>query len=77
MDVSMEDRIHMSVDLLVAMTVEEIAEKEKRDPSDVFPEFLESRTASMLYDEDTKFWWNGPSHIAEVYEKEKKAFEKV
>ena len=60
-----------AIDLAAALTVLEIAENELRDPSDVLPEFLASRTARMLYDPSLKLWWDGPSAIAERYMIEK------
>ena len=56
-----------AIDLTIAMTVQEIAETENRDPSDVLPEFLASRTARLLYDPAAKLWWDGPSDIAERF----------
>ena len=61
------ERENAAVDQLIAMAVEEIADAEKRDPSDVMPEFLASHTAEMLYDTGTKLWWDGPSSVAEQY----------
>ena len=61
------DRENAAIDQLIAMAVEEIADTEMRDPSDVLPEFLASRTAEMLYDTSTKLWWDGPSSVAEQY----------
>jgi hypothetical protein len=60
-------RENAAIDQLIAMAVEEIADAEKRDPSDVIPEFLGSHTAEMLYDTSTKLWWDGPSSVAERY----------
>ena len=70
MDVNMDERIHMSVDLLIALVVQEIAEDDGRDPSDVLPEFISSQTAKLLYDEDSKAWWDGPSAVADAYRTE-------
>ena len=44
------EREKNAIDLAAALTVQEIAETEHRDSSDVLPEFLSSRTARMLYD---------------------------
>lgn len=52
------------------LVVDLIASKECRDPSDVLPEFLASDTAALLFDETSKFWWCGPSDIAENYRQE-------
>ncbi|MBQ6503626.1 MAG: hypothetical protein IJI57_06910 [Flexilinea sp.] len=71
MDEITEEKENNAIDLVIALTVEEIAGIEQRDQSDVLPEFLSSRTAQMLYDRSTKLWWDGPSSIAERYMIEK------
>jgi len=59
-----------AINLLAMMVIEEISRKECRDPSDVLPEFLASDTAALLFDETSKFWWSGPSAIADNYRQE-------
>ena len=49
-----KERMDYTIDLLIAMVVEEIAEE----------------TGKFLYDETTKLWWSGPSYIAEMYMQE-------
>ena len=65
------ERENGAIDLLIAMVVEELADHEGRDPSDVLPEFLASHTAEKLYDRSTKLWWDGPTRVAEDYLTEK------
>ena len=60
-----------SIDLLIALVVEEIAKDENQDPSLVLPEFINSNIAKMLYKEETKLWWEGSSFIAQKYKEEK------
>ena len=62
-----KDRIDNAIDMLVTLTVEEIAGQENIDPSDALTSFLSTHTAEMLYDEENKLWWDGPSYIAEQY----------
>lgn len=69
----LNERIMTAIDMLTAMVVDEIALDDGRDPSDVLPEFLESRTAKLLYDEENKMWWDGPSAVVDYYRKEKSA----
>ena len=64
------ERVNNAIDILIAMTVEEISEDSNRNPSEVLEDFLQSRTAKTLYDEKTKLWWDGPSAIAEFYMQE-------
>jgi len=35
------------------------------ESSQILPEFLASDTAALLFDETSKFWWSGPSAIAD------------
>ena len=59
-----------TIDLLIVMVVEEIAEETGRDRKDILIDFLSSKTGKFLYDETTKLWWSGPSYIAEMYMQE-------
>ena len=65
------DKYNNSIDVLIALTVQEISATTGRDMSDVMEEFMSSRTAKMLSQEDLKLWWNGPSDIAQMYKEEK------
>ena len=65
-----KERMDYTIDLLIAMVVEELAEETGRDRKDVLIDFLSSKTGKFLYDETTKLWWSGPSYIAEMYMQE-------
>lgn len=65
-----KERMDYTIDLLIAMVVEEIAEKTGKDRKDILIDFLSSKTGKFLYDETTKLWWSGPSYIAEMYMQE-------
>lgn len=65
-----KERMDYTVDLLIAMVVEEIAEETGEDRKDILIDFLSSKTGKFLYDETTKLWWSGPSYIAEMYMQE-------
>lgn len=65
-----KERMDYTIDLLIAMVVEEIAEETGRDRKDILIDFLSSKTGKFLYDETTKLWWSGPSYIAEMYMQE-------
>lgn len=67
-----KEKMDYTIDLLITMTVDEIAETLGKEPQDVLIEFLESKTGKALYDVSTKLWWNGPSYIADMYLEEKK-----
>lgn len=59
-----------AIDMLVALTVAEISEDFGIEPDEAFSKFLMSKTGELLYDEDSKLWWNGPSYIADLYREE-------
>ena len=59
-----------TIDLLITMAVEEIAEETGKNSKEVLQDFLSSKTGKALYDENTKLWCNGPSYIAELYMEE-------
>ena len=55
-----------TIDLLITMVTDEIAEETGTDRKEVLTDFLCSRTGKALYDEKTRLWCNGPSYIAEL-----------
>lgn len=65
-----KERMDYTIDLLIAMVVEEITEETGKDRKDILIDFLSSKTGKFLYDETTKLWWSGPSYIAEMYMQE-------
>lgn len=65
-----KERMDYTIDLLIAMVVEEIAEETGKDRKDILIDFLSSKTGKFLYDETTKLWWSGPSYFAEMYMQE-------
>ena len=65
-----KERMDYTIDLLIAMVVEEIAEETGKDRKDILIDFLPSKTGKFLYNETTKLWWSGPSYIAEMYMQE-------
>lgn len=65
-----KERMDYTIDLLIAMVVEEIAEETGKDRKDILIDFLASKTGKFLYDETTKLWRSGPSYIAEMYMQE-------
>ena len=62
-----KEKMNFTIDLLITMIVEEIAEETGKNPKDVLTDFLCSKTGKALYDEETKLWCNGPSYIADLY----------
>lgn len=62
-----KEKKDFTIDLLISMVVEEIAEEAGKDSKEVLGDFLCSKTGKVLYDEETRLWCNGPSYIAELY----------
>lgn len=69
-EVISRERMDYTIDLLITMTIEEIAEDTGRDSKEVLVDFILSKTGKALYDASTKLWCNGPSYIAELYMEE-------
>ena len=72
LDTITDEQKKYAIDLLVTMVAEELAEKQKVDAAKALSEFIASETGKLLYDEESKLWWNGPSYIVDMYLKEKK-----
>ena len=68
-----EDQKKFAIDAMVTLVVEELAEESDRAPDAVLKEFISSKTGTLLYDESSKLWWNGPAYIADMYRNEKNA----
>ena len=67
-----EEKQNTAIDLIITLVVKELSEESGRNPSDVLPEFLASKTGRLLCDGNSKLWWSGPSDIAEQYKSEQK-----
>lgn len=67
-----KEKMDYTIDLLITMVTEEIAEETEKDSKDILTDFLCSKTGKALYDKNTRVWCNGPAYIAEVYMEELK-----
>ncbi len=67
-----QEKLNYTIDLLITMVTEEIAEETGKDRKEVLTDFLCSKTGMALYDESTKLWCNGPAYISELYMEELK-----
>ena len=65
-----KDEKNNAIDMLITLIVEELSEDLEIEPDEVFSKFISSKTGEMLYDEESKLWWNGPSYIADMYKEE-------
>lgn len=59
-----------AIDLVVTMVVDELSDDLQMEPAEMLVKFLSSDTGKLLYDEESKLWWDGPSAIAEMFKKE-------
>ena len=62
-----KEKMNYTIDLLITMVTDEIAEETGKDRKEILTDFLCSKTGKALYDENTKLWCNGPAYIAELY----------
>lgn len=67
-----DETVKNTIDLLVMMVVDELAENLQIKPAELLPKFIVSQTGKLLYDEESKLWWSGPSDIAEMFQTEMK-----
>ena len=67
----MDEKIKTSIDLLVTMVVGELAADLDENEDVLLCRFIHSRTGRLLYDENSKLWWSGPSDIVQMYKEEK------
>ena len=65
-----KEKIDYTIDLLIAMTVEELVSETGKDAKEVLMDFLGSKTGKALYNKNTRLWCNGPSYIADMYREE-------
>ena len=65
-----KEKMNYTIDLLITMVTDEIAEETGKDRKEILTDFLCSKTGKALYDEKTKLWCTGPAYIAELYMEE-------
>ena len=75
MDIDIEKAVakekkNNAIDMLVTLIIDELSDDMGIDPDTLFPKFLSSKTGELLYDDESRLWWNGPSYIADMYKKE-------
>lgn len=62
-----KDEKNNAIDMLITLIVEELSEDLEIEPDEVFSKYISSKTGEMLYDEESKLWWNGPSYFVKLY----------
>ena len=56
-----------AIDMNIQMAVDDLSAILHKPPEEILPQFLQSRTCAVLYDRESKLWWDGPSAIVELY----------
>lgn len=59
-----------AIDMLITLIVDELTTDLQMEPDEAFSKFVSSKTGELLYDEESKLWWSGPSDIAEMFKAE-------
>ncbi|MCM1495089.1 MAG: hypothetical protein NC089_04755 [Bacteroides sp.] len=67
---TLEKKKKNAIDLLITMIIDELAEDMQVRATELLPRFMTSNTGRLLYEEESKLWWNGPSDIAEMFKNE-------
>lgn len=61
------EKENTAIDMIISMVAEELADKLHISVEEALSRFLQSKTCAVLYDRESKLWWDGPSHVAELY----------
>lgn len=61
------EKENAAIDMNISMVAEDLSEILDKSVEEVLPEFLQSRTCAVLYDRESKLWWDGPTVITELY----------
>lgn len=61
------ERENAAIDMNIQMAVDDLSELYHEPAEEILPRFLRSRTCAMLYDRESKLWWDGPSAIVDMY----------
>ncbi len=65
-----EQNREFAMELLCAMTIEDLAAEFLTDQNAIYREFRRSNTFSVLFDPETGLWLNGPEYVAGEYKAE-------
>ena len=56
-----------AIDMNIQMAVDDLSAILHKPAEEILPQFLQSRTCAILYDRESKLWWDGPTVIVEMY----------
>ena len=66
------EKENAAIDMNIQMVVDDLSGILQKPVEEILPQFLQSRTCTVLYDRESKLWWDGPSAIVELYLEEMK-----
>ena len=66
------EKENAAIDMIISMVVEDLSEALHIPVEEMLPKFLQSETCAMLYNRESKLWWDGPAAIAALYLEELK-----
>lgn len=61
------EKENAAIDMNISMVVDDLADLLHKPVEEVLSQFLQSRTCAILYDRESKLWWDGPSAIVDLY----------
>ena len=61
------EKENAAIDMNISMVAEDLSELFHIPVEEALTQFLQSRTCRLLYDRESKLWWDGPSAIVEYY----------
>lgn len=65
-----DEKTLFAMDMNTMLAVEQLAKESNKNPESVLLDFMQSDTAKMAYDDETKLWWDGPACTAESFKEE-------
>lgn len=65
-----KERKIFAMNIVAMLLVEDLAKEMNKTIEEALLDFMQSKTASMLYDDSLKLWWDGPSAVGEMYKEE-------
>ena len=61
------EKENAAIDMNISMVAEELSEILHVSVEEILPRFLQSSTCALLYNRESKLWWDGPSVIIDMY----------
>ncbi len=61
------EKENAAIDITISMVIDDLSTMLHRSVETILPQFLQSKTCAILYNRQSKLWWDGPTAIAEMY----------